>query len=138
MKKAFKSEGFDVLDEILARLTSMGATEAIEQNLKNEADAFRDYLIPIAPFDPAQAGSSQEYGHLRDNIRTVEYPATFRTLYEAHVSIGHGFWGFFLEHGTINMAPQPWFWPAWDEFEQRARRRLEKEGKRHLAALVRA
>lgn len=130
--RAFEMTGFDKLEAILARLASPEIVTNVDRLILEEAEGFAAHLRRVAPYDPARAGSSRLYGHLRENITVVEYPRNLDRPYGAEVTVGKAFWGYYLEYGTVRMNPHPWFRPAWEEWWPQAQRRLARDGVRAL------
>lgn len=60
-----------------------------------------------------RATAPVDTGHLRDSIRQVR---------PGGITMGDAYWWRFLEHGTVNMAPQPFINPAMKRIRTPARK----------------
>lgn len=106
---------------MLAKVSTEVATKIGDKAVRASADYLRDEWKRGAPYLPGNRLKSYvrrdgsalraDYGHLRDNIRTKKINPRNQTAVVYKVTTGDAFWGYFLEFGTVNMAPRPWARP---------------------------
>jgi HK97 gp10 family phage protein len=115
-------EGFQELDAQLAAIGATLATEAADEAVLASAKLLQVAWTQGAPYREGErrkywtlasgAAKSAVYGHLRTNIRSPQgrCPQGDGSVVYA-VTTGDAFWGYFLEFGTVDMAPHPWARP---------------------------
>ena len=110
-------EGAAALDAQLANLGSEVATRLGARVIRKAAVHVQTVLKAKAPHRPGvqlkyYKGRGRDYGDLRDNlkVRKVQPRNSNYVLYD--VTTGNAFWGYILEHGWEDVAPQPWARPA--------------------------
>lgn len=80
-----------------------------ERHGEKWADEMRDRVA----YSDGENRTTQQYGHLRDNIEQVE---------PGGITFGDSYWWLFLERGTSRMAPQPFIKPAMKKIRTPARK----------------
>jgi len=114
-------EGFQELDAQLAAVGATLATEAAEAAVLASAKLLQAGWTQGAPYRESErrkysvsatgASRSAFYGHLNTNIRIRKVNARKANAVVYAVTTGDAFWGYFLEWGTVAMAPHPWARP---------------------------
>lgn len=121
----FRLEGAKELDAQLVALGVEVAGKLGAAATRKAGKALQAELIDAAPYNPkgptpkvytAKDGSVSrtDYGHLRDNLRVRRVKATKPFMIRFQVTTGRGFWGSFLEWGTVRMSAKPWARPTFD------------------------
>jgi HK97 gp10 family phage protein len=101
-------DGFQELDAQLAAIGATLATEAADEAVHASANLLQAAWTQGAPY---REGERSKYGHLRTNIRVRKVDARKANAVVYAVTTGNAFWGYFLEFGTVAMAPHPWARP---------------------------
>ncbi len=124
-----KLEGAKELDAALAALGQDIATKTGVRAVRGTARVLRQALYEAAPYRPgvqlkvytSTSGEVRrtDYGDLRDNIKVRRDRARKQGNISFRVTTGHGFWGYFLEVGTVRMRPHPWWRPVQDRMQDK-------------------
>lgn len=118
-RETFKLDGAAELDRQLAALGEQVATEIGRDAVIASAEALRDAWAQGAPYDAgSRSPASRRYGHLRQNIKIgpVRNQNVHALVYK--VFTGDGFWGYFIEYGTVRMPPHPWARPIVERMKE--------------------
>jgi HK97 gp10 family phage protein len=105
-----KVEGAAELKQTLNALGVEVATKVGVAANRKAAKTFQEILRGTAPYDPRP--KRRPYGHLRENIRVSRRKAANQGHIVFWITVGHAFWGLFLELGTRLMSARPWMLPA--------------------------
>jgi HK97 gp10 family phage protein len=116
------------VEELKRALEEVGTEVATKIGVKADrkaAQAFRDELRLLAPYDPRnkvrrlKSGKIVDYGHLRDQIKVRRAKARKQGHIVFNVTVGTAFWGRFHEFGTVNQPPRPWMRPAFERLRSK-------------------
>lgn len=121
--------GFKEADKLLAQLPQNIEHRVLQKATKEAAKEIKKEAIKAAPRSRGkQSKASKKYKKLFKNIRIViSKVARKKGRRGARIDTGDGFWGLFLEFGTVHMAARPWFRPAIERSKNNAIKVLKTE-----------
>lgn len=119
MRNSVQIDGFEKLDRKMRKLADAATARVKQRALDAGGEIIAGEARALVPVDSGQLRESIAVGE-----RAVGFAAS-RSGDDLAVFVGphsrDGFYGQFLEFGTVNMAARPWLRPAYDNSEGEVR-----------------
>lgn len=136
-----KISGLNEALAILRKMPDRVRTRVLRGAVRAGATVMRRQVRANAPRGDEPSPASEKYGRLRDNIRIIRLKRGPKTWAGYRVDTGDAYWGYFIEFGTVKMAPRAWFRPAVDTAAEaslaRMRDQMGRSIEREAAKLAR-